>query len=497
MVSSEVSERRSPPGPAVLLAGLVVLAALLRFYKLGQWGFEGDEIFTLRDSLHPLFVNPRPLLYILNYFVIRPITPLDEFGLRLLPAVAGVLAVPVLYYTTRRLAGTRAALFAALLLTTSGLLVYHSQYARYWSVVFLFSAVYPYALYLGIHERDRRWLAVGAAATVLAVLAHPVSALLLGGMGIWLAATYLRRDLLVDLWRQPGVRWVAIGVTVAAAAIAMRYFPILRNWIEIHDVGQGSDHLLSLPGRPGVKQIAYLASYVDGLTLPVVLIGALGIGLLWRDRERGRSLALLMACVFLFPIIFLVLLSLRTAVSTTYLLPTAPVMFIGAGVLLDRLAAMDLGLRPRWLVAAVVAVVIIDAGLPTLLSQYRDGRRPDFRGAARWLGERVTPGDVVYSDQAVVLTHYLPGVPVDRLTADPDALTSTMATLDEPTRGEELWIVIPASAQGGLKSTAQIGGMTAWIYDHCQLRTTLGKTRLDFRQTQLQIYRCAPSASPE
>ena len=43
-----------------------------------------------------------------------------------------------------------------------------------------------------------------------------------------------------------------------------------------------------------------------------------------------------------------------------------------------------------------------------MISDYRDGRRFDFRGAAQWLTEEMKPGDVVFSDQPMVLQHYLP-----------------------------------------------------------------------------------------
>ncbi|MGH8594186.1 MAG: glycosyltransferase family 39 protein [Gammaproteobacteria bacterium] len=49
----------------------------------------------------------------------RPLVPLDEFVLPLLPALFGVLAVPGLYFVARRLVGARAALFGALLLTVT------------------------------------------------------------------------------------------------------------------------------------------------------------------------------------------------------------------------------------------------------------------------------------------------------------------------------------------------------------------------------------------
>ena len=95
---------------------------------------------------------------------------------------------------TRQLVGTRAALIGAFFLATSGLFVTYSQFGRYWTLVFLLSSVYPYALYLGIRDSNGRMLVLGAAAAVLAVLAHPCSVLLMGGLGAWIIVTYARRD---------------------------------------------------------------------------------------------------------------------------------------------------------------------------------------------------------------------------------------------------------------------------------------------------------------
>ena len=65
---------------ALLLGGLIVLALVLRFWRLGDWNFEATEMFTRRDSItQPRWTNARPLIYLLNYYVVRPIMPLDEF----------------------------------------------------------------------------------------------------------------------------------------------------------------------------------------------------------------------------------------------------------------------------------------------------------------------------------------------------------------------------------------------------------------------------------
>jgi mannosyltransferase len=494
-VSPDAPGRRRELAPAVLLTALIVLATALRFWRLGDWSFEGDEIFTLRDSVNqPHLTNPRPLLFFLNHYVVRPFVPLDELSLRLLPALFGVLAIPAFYLVARRLVGIRAALFGALLLTVSAVHVHQSQYARYWSLVFLLSVVYPYALYLGFRERNGRALALGLLTGVLGVLAHPASVLLVGGVGLWLALTYLRRERFAQLWSQRSFRWATSLVGILAVAGAVRFVPVLRAWIRMHDLRlRPGDHLLGLPSGQGLKQIGLLLSYVDGLTLPVVLTGMLGFYLLWRTRDR--SLALFLICMFIVPWVFILILSFRTAVGTSYILPSAPAFFIGAGVFLDRLAGMNWELRPRWLPSAAVAVIMIASGLPTLLSQYLDGRRNDFRGAARWLKEQLSPGDFVYSDQYQVMTHYLPSTEVQRLAADTAPLTESVRVLHNSGRSGVLWIVAPYSSEGGHRTNPNIGTLKGWIYANCQLRHTVGVARMDFRQNELQIYRCPPAGA--
>jgi mannosyltransferase len=489
----EKTERRHGLASSLLLAGIVLVAIALRFWRLGDWSLDSDETFTLRDSLRLRPTNPRPLLYLLNHYVVSPLMPLDELGLRILPAAFGVLAIPVFYFVGRRLVGTRAALFGALLLAFSGLQVYYSQFARYWSLVFLLSAVYPYAIYLGLRDHDRRTLALGLVTAGLAALAHPVSLLLAGGIGLWVVASYLRISRFRQLWNQRGFRWGALLGVILLVALAARFIPMLQSWIYEHDTKKTStEFLYHLPGRPGVKQLAYLLSFVESLTLPLVLCAVLGIYLLLRGRDR--SLGILLAGCLAVPVILLVLLSFRTPVSTFYLVPTTPIFFLGAGVLLDRLAELDWELRPRWLLSATLATFIIAAGAPTLVSQYRDGRRYDFRGVALWLSERIGPGDIVFSDQSKVLAHYLPGTKVYHLRGDPAALMRSMRFLHASDRQGVLWVVSPAPSHA-FRTNPKLGNLHGWMFDNCQLRITIGVGRVDFRQYHLQVYRC-PAGVP-
>jgi hypothetical protein len=477
---------------SLLLAALVFLAFVLRFGRLGHWGFDSDEIFMLRDSVTPNPTNPRPLLYFLNHYVVAPLLPLNEYGIRFLPAVFGVLAIPALFFVSRRLLNTRAALFGALLLTVSGLHVIYSQFGRYWSLVFLLTAVYPYAIYIGVRERNRRALVLGIVAALLASVAHPVSVLLVGGPAIWFAVVSLRPSNVKMLWSHRRVRWGALVLVVLLTAIAVRFVPILHGWISSHDSNPGSGQfLLRRPVPLGLKQLFLLLAYVQGWTFSVVLTGVAGIYLLW--RERDRFLAGFLTSLAVFPLAFITLASIRTPVSTYYMIPAAPVFFLGAGYFLDRVFDIGKRTRARWLVPTIVLALILVEGTPTLVSQYLNGRRYDFKGAARWLKPRLTSSDIVFSDQPVALGHYLPRPEPQRLRYDTAPLSESLRRVQEAGPGAALWIVAPAPAHA-FRTNLKQGGLAGWIYGNCQLRNSIGWGRVDFRQQYLQVYRCPPSA---
>lgn len=476
-------------GALLLISGLTLLGLALRFWHLGDWNFQATEMFTYRDSQRPQFGNARPLGYLLNYFLVRPFVPLNELGLRLVPALAGTLAIPAMYFFGRRLVGSRAALFAALLVTLNPTQILYSQLARYWSLVFLFSIIAPITIYLGVRDRSGRIFALGVVATILAGLSHPVGALVVGGPALLLLAG-VRREQLVEWWARPAVRIAAVLVVALFALALYRFVPMLHGWISMHDRMPGYGQFLLRPqAPPGVKQLMRLVALTDSLTVPVVLAALAGVYLVWR-AGRDRQVALFLASVALFQVGFLLLVSLRTSVSLYYFLPATPAFFLGAGLFLDWLCRVDWQTRPAWLVPATVTLMIVAAGIPTVISDYRDGRRFDFRGAARWLGEAMKPGDVVFSDQPMVLQHYLPETKVLHLRENPAPLADSLRSLEGAGRSS-LWLVAPAASHA-FRATLKEGGLRNWIYTSCQLQNTLGRGRVDLRQQYLQVYRCPP-----
>jgi hypothetical protein len=281
---------------------------------------------------------------------------------------------------------------------------------------------------------------------------------------------------------------------VLLAAITWRLVPILQSWITMHDRNPGMGQFLLGPKLPqGPKQLALLTAFLEGMTPPVALGAAAGIVMLWQGRDR--TLAVFLASLAVFPLLFVALISIRTPVSTFYLVPTGPVFFLGAGIFLDRLFQVDWALRPRWLVPATITAIFITAGAPTLISQYRNGRRFDFRGVAQWLQPKLSPRDVIFSDQPMVLAHYLGRPRVEKLRHNSAPLRDSAAELQGSGSGGVLWVIAPAPAHA-LRTNLRRGGLADWMYQNCQLQNTVGRGRIDFRQQYLQVYRCPPATPP-
>jgi hypothetical protein len=169
---------------------------------------------------------------------------------------------------------------------------------------------------------------------------------------------------------------------------------------------------------------------------------------------------------------------------------------MAAGVFLDRLAGAEWKVRPAWLLPATVAIMMIVAGAPTLVSQYLDGRRWDFRGTARWLQGSLGDQDLILSDQPRVLNHYLPTATVRRLVADTARLEQALQNLQQSGNGGALWVVAPAPSHA-FRTNKNLGELNRWLYDHCQLRNSVGAGRVDFRQQYLETFRCSPRALPK
>lgn len=273
------------------LAGVVLLAALLRLPTLGEQSLWSDEAATaavLDVALGDLLAAVRdsestpPLFYLLAWPVVDLLGG-GETALRLVPALCSIATVPVLAAVGARLGGERAGLVTGLLAATSPLLVWFGQEARAYALLVLLCGLATLALL------DRRPLAWGLAAAA-ALATHYFAVFLLVPQGVALLA------------RTPGLRARAAAVLPPVAAglallplavdqrradrasfigelpLTERLASLAKQWLSGYDA-PGEVVLTVLAGALVAAGIAALRG-VDRRGLTAVVVAALALPLL-------------------------------------------------------------------------------------------------------------------------------------------------------------------------------------------------------------------------
>ena len=163
------------------LAALMALAAVLRFQGLAEQSFWSDEAVTallVDRGAHEMLTGvlnteSSPPLYYLLAWLWTALVGSDEFGLRSLSALLGVLTVPVAYATGRSLSSRRAGLAAGALVATSPLLVWYSQEGRAYALLVILCGLSFWA-FVAAYQTPQRSAVLAAwwLTSSLAVLTH-------------------------------------------------------------------------------------------------------------------------------------------------------------------------------------------------------------------------------------------------------------------------------------------------------------------------------------
>lgn len=159
--------------------------ALRAWHLTGYAGLQDDEAYTLglaqrgvTQMLHLFTLEANGLPYAL---VEWPLVRIDDglATLRLPAFVAGVVAIPALFWAGRRLASPGAALLACVLLALNPLAVVYSQLARPYAFAMLFGILSFGCLARAVDSDSARWWVLYVAATALAGYSNAFSLVLL------------------------------------------------------------------------------------------------------------------------------------------------------------------------------------------------------------------------------------------------------------------------------------------------------------------------------
>jgi hypothetical protein len=383
---------------------IILVGAWLRLTGLRQQSLWFDEIDVVVRAQRPLGVvastlttagENGPLYNILLALWIR-IAGISEVAVRFPSAVAGLLAIPLLYLLARKLAGPTTGLVAAGLLAISPYHVWYSQEAKMYSLVVLLALASTFALVRGLEGGGRWWWVAYIGVTTLLFYTHVVSVLVFVGQGLFMAVTWRR-------WASSRRGWL-----VSAAFLTLPYLPIAL-WALIVVSGRAETWQPDLDFGE-VLQVIGVKFAVNRTELEIETRGALLflalalVGLVALAR-RATVWAVLLASLTLVPIVGIYVVSLRNSVfSDRYVIAALPfyLLLVAVGVVWL--------IRSRWLWPVGVAVLFLVTAYAWVplrdVNRSELAQKEDWRSAWADLADRAEPGDPVLVYPGYIETTY-------------------------------------------------------------------------------------------
>jgi len=366
--------------------GLALGLALLRFLRLGEWGLWVDEAHTLHDALAPGGLSPLnyPLGYLVTQWSIALCGgSLDEWTLRLAPAVFGALGILLTFWAFAPQVGRRRAGLAALMLGACSWHLYWSQSARAYTLAQDLALLGGGLVVRGVFAQRRSRYFAGLAIAAAAGLAHPSAAVLLP---VWLFGPALLQWLGVEL---PGERELGRVLALGAVVLALGGGWGLAVW---------RDYLSAKEGASVAHFLLTTGYYVT----PLVGLSALVGGLVAIARRDPADLLGVTVCAVVG--VLGVAASLFVRVTAQYVFVALPWILV--------LATAPLELAPvrarRWATALFLALLLVPAAADTALYfGPRHGNRPRWSEAYAYVWSERGPYDLVVGMAAPVGEYYL------------------------------------------------------------------------------------------
>ena len=403
----------------VALAGIIVLAATLRFYRLGDWSFWLDEIRTInRAAIHVNWEtiisewwHPSLSLILINSAL--ETLGVSEWSARLVPALIGIISIPIVYFPIKRLFGSTVALIAVLLLAVSPWHLEWSQTARFYTSLMLLYFLASYVFFLALERDQPAYLLIALLLFVLAIGERFLAVFL-----VPVALSYLFLITVLPYEKPSGLNKRNITLILVPGVI-FGFIDLARY------VMTGSSYLLSS------IELAVSAPIDDPLRIVILVVYNMGVPLfclalfggysLLLQRNRGGLYFTIGAVV---PLLLLAALNPFIFTVNRYVFMTLPCWIILAASAVRQI--FHLMPRPgKTLAVAVLALLVADAlGAHLMYYQINHGNRPEFRAAFTYVASRKDADDVVVSAVPEIGTYYLGDTVLPLAAIEPAAIQS-------------------------------------------------------------------------
>jgi mannosyltransferase len=463
---------------------LLLLAAFaLRVFRLDFQGLWYDEAFSaylahfsLADiTAHTAADIQPPLYYYLLHFWIV-LAGDREFALRFFSLFFGVLTIPLLYVTARRLFALSPVErgrvgpggIAALLATLSPLYLWYAQEARMYTMITFLLLLSSYALLKGLDGTRGKWWSVFAVANIAAVYTHYFAFVIVAFQLLFTAYRLLCTDRRSHFTQQ-ATRAARAFIAIPIAFLPWTPFVLARfgedasYWRGALKLDEAIRHIF-INFTTGESVLETQAQWIAAGWLGCLVVGLLALVIkskVERQKPTVNSLVFL-ALYLLVPLaLLLFLFSRNPKFNARYLMIASPSLFllIGAG-LASLLRTTHHAPRLTYFVLRVPFFILAFAFL-LVTSAYADSNayfdpaftKASFREIARYIDDHIAP------DEAIILTsghlfpafdyYYRGDAPQIRLPDDPTLNTDhvlgydTANVLNQTLAGKRgVWVVL-------------------------------------------------------
>jgi mannosyltransferase len=465
-----------------LLVAITLLALVLRFYKLGEWSFWIDEIFTIGrirahyNSVDAIVHNIPPITTWLPLSLLLTSSALNLLGVsewssRLVPAIIGILSIPALYFPIKKIFNSRVGLISVLLLAISPWHLAWSQNARFYTALMLLYSLALLAFYFGL-ERDRPWnIVLSLVLFYLALSERLTAAFLVPTVALYLVLlrvlpfekpSGLNRRIMLLLLVPVIAGGLVEGYTLAKTGTSVLFGDL--SWFLLHH-------------KYTTLKLASLISF--NISFPILCLAAFGGYYLMTQKSR---IGLLLLIGVVLPPALLLLMSLVMFTEDRYVFVTLPGWTVLAAVAVEEVWIQARQRRGQLAVSVIVLLVAGAAADDLLYYNVNNGHRNDWREAFTLVRELAQPEDLVVAYWPQFGPYYL-----DREIIALEEISSE--TVVES--GKRVWFVLDSYTVWGLPRKKQ------WIEQNATLIEVLYLRRPEDYNLRIYLYDPTRTADPQ
>ncbi len=387
---------------AQILLCLIFFGLILRFYNLGYNSLWLDEAVTYDTSLKSFGeiwtiistgdFNP-PLLYWIEHVML--LFGNNEIVLRIIPAVLGVLTIPLFYLIGKELLDRNVGILAAALLAFSSFHIFYSQEARAYSAMLFFASLLIFFFLKAIQENDiKNWILFGVFSAIAFWLHFYV---------IVLIASLLIYALVVQLPRYRESLTAIKPVAIGGITFFILSLPLILLVIQRFASRTESAPTFGVQGFAiVVETFRQMSTFGDLGFFVLVIFFIIGLAQIFLiDKKKG----FLFVTILLFTFLISYILSYKMPMMPRHLIFLLIIFFMG--IALSYRAFYSLFRHPGTVYILMVIFILIN--IPVLANYYSGYSKEDWRGFSVNMQKMTQEGDkivLVPSYMTIPLNYY-------------------------------------------------------------------------------------------